>query len=107
MTKAQGVPAQSKIRKTELDKCAEVLSTAIHSSLEQTTQRSKNSGQGEPWWNDNCQKAVKDIWQLQKHQATNDSAGIVDFNAPITLKRAQNQLRKAIKGAKQEYYKKC
>ncbi len=42
LTKAQCVPAQSKIQKTESDKCAEVLSTAIHSSLEQTTQRSKN-----------------------------------------------------------------
>lgn len=47
LTKAKGVPAQSEIRKTELDRYAEVLSTTIHSSLEQTTQRSKNSGQGE------------------------------------------------------------
>ncbi len=34
LTKAQCVPTQSKIRKMELDKCTEFLSTAIHSSLE-------------------------------------------------------------------------
>ena len=64
LTKAQCVPAQSEIRKTELEKYAEVLSTAIRSSLEQTTRRSKNSGQGEPCWNDSYQKAVKDTRQL-------------------------------------------
>ncbi len=47
LTKARCVPAQSEIQKTELDKCAEVFSTAIHSSLKQTTKRSNNSSQGE------------------------------------------------------------
>ncbi len=55
---------------------------------------------------DSCQKAVKNIRQLQQHQATNALAGIIDVNAPITFKKARNQLWKAVKGAKQEYYKK-
>ncbi len=48
LTKAKCVPTQSEIQKTELDKCVEVLCTAIQSSLEQTTQRSRNLGKREP-----------------------------------------------------------
>ena len=34
LTNAEGVSTQSEIQKTELDKCAVVVSTAIHSSLD-------------------------------------------------------------------------
>lgn len=36
--------------------------------------------------------------QLQKHQTTNTLTNIINVNVPITLKKAQNRLRKAIKG---------
>ncbi len=49
---------------------------------------------------------MKDIRQLQKHQATNTLAGIIDINNPITFKKVRNQLQKAVKGTKQGYYKK-
>lgn len=89
-----------------LNKYTKGFSIITYFSLEQIIQRLKNSGQKKPWWNNNYQKAVTNIWQLQKYQEINILIGIIDINLSIKLEKAQNQLQKIVKRAKQKYYKK-
>lgn len=49
LASAQTYTQKSKSRKDALDVCAKQLTSAIYSSLESSTQRSKGLGQGELW----------------------------------------------------------
>lgn len=41
-----------------LDKIAKQLGATLFQALELSTPRSKNSGKGEPWWDEKCQLAA-------------------------------------------------
>lgn len=89
-----------------LDKNAEIITTAIFSSLELSTQKSSMSRKGKPWWNEECCTFLQKMHQTQKYQAFDRAAGIEDPNASAILKDVKSNLRKTVKKAKQEYYQK-
>lgn len=96
----------SKERKLALDKCAEMITAAIHTSLGLSTPRLKNLGQGEPWWNDSCREAVRNLRQIWQFQTFDASLSINNPSAPLVLSEARAKLRKIVKTAKREYYRK-
>lgn len=78
----------SKERKLALNKCVERMSAIIHASLELSIPRLKNLGQGEPWWNDSCREAVKNLRQIQQFQTLDASLSINNLSAPLVLSEA-------------------
>lgn len=93
-------------RHKALDKSAKIITTAIFSSLELSTQKSSLSRKGEPWWDEECRTSLQKMCQTQKYQTFDRVAGIVDLNASAVLKNIRSNLRKTVKKAKQKYYRK-
>ncbi len=89
---AKSKPPSTNECKQALDKCAEKISACIYTNLELTTPRSKNSGQGEPWWENNCRDAVRDMRQIQQYQALDASPSINNPTAYLVLSQAQTKL---------------
>lgn len=104
--RAAHTPAISTNIKQVLDKSAEVITKAIYPSLELSTERSKMSGKGEPWWNEDCRTCLQKMRKTQKHLALDKAAGIINPNADAILQSAKADLRKIVKTAKQKYYQK-
>ncbi len=92
--------------KEPLDGSAEAITAAIYSRLELSTQKTKASKNGEPWWNEECRMSLRAVRQTQKYQAFDRAAGIEDLNAKAVLRETRLMLRKVVKGAKQKYYQK-
>ena len=93
--------------KQALDKCAEKIFACIYTNLESLpTLQSKNSRQCEPWWDNNCRDAVRDMQQIQQHQALDASLSINNPTVFLVLSQARTKLQKTVKKAKREYYQK-
>lgn len=69
-----------------LDQFAQKVTAAIHSSLELSTERTKNSEKGEAWWNDECREALAAMRRIQKHQLLDSAAGIENPSVVEVLK---------------------
>lgn len=53
-------------RQKSLDKCAEAVTEAIFKGLELSTPEARNTGHGEPWWDENCKEAVRILKETRK-----------------------------------------
>lgn len=91
-------------RKEKLDQCAAKKLSAIHHSLTLSTPKVCNSGQGEPWWNNQCQNAVQKLRNRHREDNLEKATGIENPASEEQLKRLRSQLRKDVKQAKRKYY---
>ena len=103
---AKSKPPGTNKCKQALDKCAKNISAYIYTNLELTTPQSKNSGQGEPWWDDNYRDVVRDMRQIQQHQAFDASLSINNITVSLVLSPSRTKVQKTVKKAKREYYQK-
>ena len=88
-----------------LDKIAEQLGATLFQALELSTPRTKNSGKGEPWWDEKCQLAAREFKQKNKYCDLDRAAGIEDLQARKACAEARFQLRQTVKLAKCNYYR--
>lgn len=84
-------------RKEQLDQCAAKILSAIYHSLVLSTPKICNSGQGEPWWNEECQNAVQRLRQRRREDDLEKGVGIENFAAEEQLQGFRKQLRKKVK----------